>query len=269
MLAARLVKRTHVDIADASTLDFKKIVSAAAERHDSEEILAYLKGTDGREEALNEILHSRKAGDERSTSVKKDDGEKAPDRSNKELQPKGKTIAKREVISIDDLDEQFKKMALPLKEVSNRLDQLESRLQQPQQPFQRYTQRPYQNKPNWQKNDFPSPGSGNKNIPLQANLAQIDAAQQLYDPNGNGQQQQGTSQRGDCHFCGQWGHYRQYCPRLGQMLSTSRIHIRDSRICWGQDGSNGPPLPLDRSILQGDSVQQLIDQAMARTSATQ
>lgn len=201
--------------------------------------------------------------------MKKDDGEKAPDRSNKELQPKGKTIAKREVISINDLDEQFKKIALPLKEVSNRLDQLESRLQQPQQPFQRYTQRPYQNKPNWQKNDFPSPGSGNKNIPPQTNLAQIDAAQQLYDPNGNGQQQQGTSQRGDCHFCGQWGHYRQYCPRLGQMLSTNRIHMRDSRIYWGQEGSNGPPLPLDRSILQGDSVQQLIDQAMARTRAEQ
>lgn len=126
VLAAKLVKRTHVDIADASTLDFKKIVSAAAEHYDSEEILAY------------------------------------------------------------------------------------------------------QNKPNWQKNDFPSPGSGNKNISLQANLAQIDAAQQLYDPNGNGQQQQGTSQRGACHFCGQWGHYHQYCPRLGQMLSTNRIHMRDS-----------------------------------------
>ena len=126
VLAAKLVKRTHVDIADASTLDFKKIVSAAAEHYDSEEILAY------------------------------------------------------------------------------------------------------QNKPNWQKNDFPSPGSGNKNIPPLANLAQIDAAQQLYEPNGNGQQQQGTSQRGACHFCGQWVHYRQYCPRLGQMLSTNRIHMRDS-----------------------------------------
>lgn len=62
MFAAKLVKRTHVDIADASTLDFKKIVSAAAEHYDSEEILAYLKGIDGREEALNEVLQSRKAG---------------------------------------------------------------------------------------------------------------------------------------------------------------------------------------------------------------
>lgn len=55
----------------------------------------------------------------------------------------------------------------------------------------------------------------------------------------------------------------------GQMLSTNRIHMRDRRICWRQEGSNGPPLPLDRSILQGDRVRQLVDQALARTRAEQ